>query len=367
MKQLFIILLGSYILMPFNVSAQGFTNETTDKTVKFFGYIQTQYEYAFLGEDLEGNNMDESKFYFNRLRVGVMGKIPYDFSYSTVVELSPTLGGPYLLGASISYNRFAPYAKISIGQLKSPFGMELNTPCHKLPTVNRSITANNLSGHFRDMGLMVSGSTGKLSILGAKTENFFTYSLAIFNGTGQNLTDNNLKKDILGRITLHPWNFLKLGASYRSGKHPSIIVDVEEDERSAYGLDLSLKYKNIQLQSEYISSSDIGSFTTGGGCCSGPVQLFQGSKNRHGFMAQAMYMSPWNLQAIVKFEQYDPNSDADASQTPTEFYRNIITYGINYFFNENTRLQLNYLYCSEETGNVEYDNDALLIQFQVNF
>lgn len=72
-----------------------------------------------------------------------------------------------------------------------------------------------------------------------------------------------------------------------------------------------------------------------------------------------MYMTPWNLQPIVKYESFDPNIDEDND------VEDIITFGINYFFNDWTRLQLNYLYKAEE-GN-EIANDEILMQLQVKF
>lgn len=129
--------------------------------MQVIGFIQPQYEYNFLETSLTGKNQDESSFYFNRARLGVTGNTPYDFSYYFLMEFSPTLNGaresraPFLLDAFVSYNRFAPYAKISLGQFKSPFGLEALTACHKLYTINRSDVAIQTQGLFRDQGIML--------------------------------------------------------------------------------------------------------------------------------------------------------------------------------------------------------------------
>jgi phosphate-selective porin OprO and OprP len=83
-----------------------------------------------------------------------------------------------------------------------------------------------------------------------------------------------------------------------------------------------------------------------------------GSVNRSGYWAQAMYMTELGLQPVVKYESFDPNLDTDND------INNIITFGVNYFFNDWTRLQLNYLYKAEET---EISNDEFLMQLQVKF
>ena len=72
-----------------------------------------------------------------------------------------------------------------------------------------------------------------------------------------------------------------------------------------------------------------------------------------------MYMTSWSLQPVVKYESFDPDTETDDNAM------SIITFGVNYFFNDWTRLQLNYLYKAEE-GN-EIVNDELLMQLQVKF
>lgn len=85
---------------------------------------------------------------------------------------------------------------------------------------------------------------------------------------------------------------------------------------------------------------------------------------RAGFWAQLMYMTPWNIQPIIKHEQYDPNTDDENSTSATALSK-VTTFGFNYFFNDWTRLQLNYLYKAEEEHEVA--NDELIMQLQVKF
>ena len=88
--------------------------------------------------------------------------------------------------------------------------------------------------------------------------------------------------------------------------------------------------------------------------------MHQGSVERSGYWGQAMYMfEDYNIQPVVKYEYYDPNIDTDDDGNST------ITFGFNYFFNDWTRLQLNYLYKAEERD--EEANDEILMQLQVKF
>jgi len=72
-----------------------------------------------------------------------------------------------------------------------------------------------------------------------------------------------------------------------------------------------------------------------------------------------MYMTDWNLQPVIKYENFDPDTETDDNAL------SIITFGFNYFFNDWTRLQFNYLYKVEEP--TEISNDEILMQLQVKF
>lgn len=357
------LILAGFILPQMSWS-QGCMDAGEGDGVKVIGFLQPEFRYDFLGKDDQGKRLDKSSLYFNRLRLGVTGNIPYDFSYYAITELSPKLGGPYILDAFVSYNRFGPYAKLAVGQFKSPFGLELFTPCHKLHTIDRSEVVNNLAGPFRDFGLMLTGGTDSLSILGSKTQNLFSYQVALLNGTGKNVLDDNRLKDIAGRVTFHPLKFITLGASYRMGKHPATSpTATKDDERKRLGFDVELNYKGFLVQGEYIKGSDVGSYTTGGGCDGAPLEVHEGSLDRSGYFVQGMYMTPWGIQPLVKYETYNPNVAADVLHDQVS----TVTYGVNWFFNEWTRLQINYRYNVEEDGTVEVPNDAILVQVQVVF
>ncbi len=176
------------------------------------GFIQPQYNYHLNGTDATGNSLNTSNFTFNRARLGVMGSIPYDIEYYFVAEFSSfktAQKNVHLLDAYVSYTRFSQWAKITVGQFKSPFSMEQNTACSGLYTINRSEVVNQLAGPQRDMGLLISGSS---------KSNFFQYNLGILNGTGMNVEDDNNNKNVVGRILLNPIDGLTLGSSFNVGK-----------------------------------------------------------------------------------------------------------------------------------------------------
>lgn len=139
------------------------------------------------------------------------------------------------------------------------------------------------------------------------------------------------------------------------------------DKRTRFGVDVSFEYKNFLLQAEYIKGKDEGTIYVGDGGCGGGLTAVPGTAETSGYMIQALYMTPWQLQPVVKYESYDEDLDIDYNKAST------LTFGFNYFINEWTRVQVNYLYKVEESSETniafynEIPNDMFLVQVQVKF
>ena len=365
---LFAILLG---LGSANVYSQGCVEASSDDGVQVVGYIQPEFDYYMFGEDSKGNAIKPSSFYFKRARIGVVGNIPYDISYYVMAELSPVAGGPQLLDAFVTYAPFGKYVKFSMGQFKSPFSLELNTGCHALHTIRRSTVVNEMAAPFRELGFMFLGSFGK-------ERDIVSYRLAVLNGTGINNVlsstnyDDNQNKDIAGRVVVAPLEWIKIGGSYRHGLVEKKDVDGDSKSRTSWAVDLSVEKFNFLLQGEYINGKYIGDIAGGGGCGGKSTNGTYPEYAKNGYWAMLLYKTNFGLQPVVKYEFYDPDGSAykylDQTQVVTQ---NKITIGVNYFINDWTRVQLNYLYNSEgkdaNGGVTEFDNDALMFQVQVKF
>ena len=249
MKRLILLFTVVFLSIPFLTFAQGCMEASSDEGVNVVGYLQSQFEYQFNEED------NENSFTFNRARMGLVGNIPYDFSYYIMFEFSQFQNGPYLLDGFITYSRLAPWASISMGQFKSPFSLELNTPCQGLNTIKRSMVVNELTTPDRDLGLLVSGKYNKLA----------KYAFAFTNGTGRDVVENNQNKTFAGRLVVSPMEFISLGGSYKYGTSPATIIDADEDVKKRFAGEFEFNLSNILIQAEYVSAEDIGSYTTGGG------------------------------------------------------------------------------------------------------
>ncbi len=246
MKYRIIFLLFLFTITSF-IYGQGCMEASSDEGVSVVGYIQAQYEYMFQDPD-----DDTSAFTFNRVRFGLVGSIPYDISYYSMFEFSPNkTGAPYLLDGFITYSRLDPYLKISLGQFKSPFSLELNTPCQGLHTINRSEVVNVLTSPGRDRGILFNGHYGEI----------LKYAFAFTNGTVRDSLENNQNKVFAGRAVVTPIEYLSLGAGYKTGTSPPKETTAEdEDELTRISFDAEFKYGNLLVQGEYITAEDIGSY-----------------------------------------------------------------------------------------------------------
>ena len=323
------------------ISAQGCMEASSDEGVSIKGYIQPQWEYY---QTPDGH--DANSFTLNRARLAALGSIPYDVNYFVMVDFSKfKSGSPWILDAFVSYTRY-DWAKITFGQFKSPISLEQNTACQSLHTVYRSKVINELAGPQRDMGAMLFGGTADSKL---------HYYLAIMNDYERGFEDENIAKSVKGRVTFSPLDFLQIGGSFAYGKTGAN----EDNEKTRLGGELQIKFSNFLFQSEYLWADDSGDYTTGGGCDGTPIEFHTGGVKRSGFYAQAMYLTQWNLQPVFKLGSYDADLSIDDN---TEF---ITTYGINYFLNDWTRVQLNYRYRAEHGA--EIPNDQVVLQVQVKF
>jgi len=308
---------------------------TSSMTV--FGYIQPQYNTYF-------TDQGENTFNFKRARLGVRGRVNRSFSYYVVLESSAFIGGgdAYLLDAFITYDKHE-WAKVSLGSFKQPFGREVTTACHSLTTIDRAIVADQLVAPQRDMGVMLLGGSNKTK---------FKYSMALMNGRGLGVNDNNKKKDVIGRASYQLLDFINVGASFRYG-----YPNNQDDERTTYGFDALIKYNDFTLQGEYIYDEGDYNRAAGGGCGAEPLEL---GEKRQGAYVMATYDINKKFQPLFKYEYFD--QDIDLKDLG---YQERMTFGVNYFINPKTRLQVNYQ-ANVET-HINIDNDALLMQLQVRF
>ncbi|GAB1418286.1 hypothetical protein MASR2M12_10510 [Bacteroidales bacterium] len=324
-------------IVSLRASAQGCGGPVSDEGLKMFGFVQGQYESHF-------TEPSSNSFSFERARIGAQGVIPYDFSYYVVLELSPFISNnPYLLDAFITYSRY-DWARVSMGSFKTPFGLETNTACNGLPTVYRSTATLQMVAPFRDLGMVLMGGNENTKL---------SYQLGLMNGRGLGAFDNNKKKDVVGRLVFKPLSFLKVGGSFRYG-YPS--MNNNTDSRTTWGLELQAKSHNFTLQGEYINDEGDYNRDLGGGCSGNLIEL--GKERNGGYVLASYNIESLKLEPVFKFDFFDSGNTA-------KYKESNLTFGVNYYFNDWTRLQANYIYRAEEP--IELKSDEFVIQLQVKF
>ncbi|MBE0661866.1 MAG: hypothetical protein IH597_05295 [Bacteroidales bacterium] len=336
MKKIALTLSMLLILAAGKLAAQGCGDAPSDEGVQVFGFLQGQYEMKFEDET-------KNSFTFERARIGVQGLIPYDFSYYFVVEYSPFISAnPYLLDAFITYDRIK-WARVSVGSFKTPLGLEINTPCNGLITIYRSTASLQMVAPFRDMGMVIMGGDQKTKI---------QYQLGIMNGSGLKTFDKNKKKDIVARVLFRPVEFVQIGGNFRYG-YPS--YNNNEDSRTTYGGEIKANYKNFTLMGEYMMDEGDYNRDLGGGC--GGELLNLGDQRSGGWAALA-YKTKWDVEPVFKFDFFDSGNAQEYKETN-------LTFGFNYYLNDWTRLQANYIYRTEDP--TELKNDRFVVQIQAKF
>ena len=283
--------------------------------VKVSGYIQALYS---------STQPDISSFSVARLRVDIWGDPNPIWGY--LIEIDPTVSTSLIYGwVDI---KSIPWFKLRVGKFYYPFGLEYSTPPSNFDTINPSNTLWKFFGFSRDIGAeLLGGSNG------------FKYYLAVVNGNDNQGKDNNNFKDFCGRAT---YNFgdLTAGASVYSG----LTGTDEARDRGRTGAELNYKNGLFSLKGEFISGLEETPDTVirSQGWYVMPIVRFAGS-----------------FEALVKYEIYDPdvNSNIDANS--------YITYGINYFFTEDLKLQINYVRDIEEEEQIK--DDTFAAQLQLSF
>ena len=344
-----ILLIAATLIFTTSMFAQGCEVDDPSDTlapakIKIFGYLQPEYQYT-------QGDPGESTFTFRRARIGVRGRVLDDFTYYFMLEASPFIGGQtpgvYLMDAFVTWDRF-DWAKISMGSYKQPFGLEVYaTGCHNLVTIDRAIVSDQLVVPQRDYGIM---------LLGGDTTTRFSYAVAVMNGSGLLVKDENNKKDFVGRATYQLFDWMHLGASFRYG-YP--VPNDNDSDRTTWGGEIRLDFNNLHIQGEYIEDEGAYNRAADAGCGSEPLEL---GERRAGAYGMIWYDTKWNLQPVFKYEYFD--QDLDVKDIPNA-YSERMTIGLNYFFSKNVRVQLNYQANIETV--INEDNDRFLAQIQVRF
>lgn len=237
------IIVAAGLLCPGRARAQ----QNMSKTPAYLtigGFIDGQYT----------RDADQNTFFIRRARLSVTGDVTEHLEYKLQTEMA---GGVRMIDAFVKC-QFCDWLNLELGQFKTPFtlesqyillnkeGIDYAQAISRLSGYNDPLPGNRTNG--RDIGMMVYGNL--LSCDGG-TYPLLKYHVGVFNGSGINRKDDNLSKDIIARIDIHPlMRNLVLSASLIRGTYADAVNPDAANHRYSFGGEY--KDKALTLRSEYV-------------------------------------------------------------------------------------------------------------------
>ena len=291
------------------------------------GYIQPYYKWE---EHDSGEDTGELK----RARLKIYGKWKEDFAGFIQLELAA--GSDILRDAVVKYQHFS-WARIAAGQMIVPYSYIDNYPTAKVPTIEFPLIATNLAS-VRDIGVMIDGNV---------LADQLYYAVGIFNGAGQNTSDDNENKDIVGRVIYSPFknnendllSGFSVGGNIQTGRQP--LSGNYEGDRNRYGGLLLYNYDKLEVIGEYMyqKRERVG---------------FLGDETAQGWYLLGSYKITSKIKGVVMYEQYDPNMDISRDQ------QDILTLGGTYYFNDYFKIAMDYRQLYEQQSNDDTNNELIM-------
>lgn len=347
MKRIFRTIVGMMLLsIPLCVSAQDNLQQQVDnlqgkvdRMPKFSGFVQGMY-LANFDEDFK---LTDNTFRMRRVRLSVEGNLAKGLTYKIQGDFSRS---PMLVDAFLKYKPCNEFA-IQIGQFKTPFSIESPINPVNLEIFDYGESVQKLVGYSdvcgvgslgRDLGIMATGSLFPVETQNGDKFGIVDYSLGVFNGNGANQLDNNNRKDIVGRLEVHPGlKALTLSGSYYYGQYTK--DDNVNCTRNRWAAGAQYNDGKFVLRGEYISG------TTGVAHTVIPEDL--GYFNSNGYYGVIGYNFQAGEQKIMPVLRYDHfTKDASIAKGGTNWY----TVGINYWPLKSVNFKLDYSLVQKEAG-----------------
>lgn len=278
------------------------------------------------------------QFKGRRGEMGLSGTIiPKMLTYNLVIDpvsLSSKITKDAYINIPLSVLPYFDFKNVEfrIGQFKFPQSFEGRWSSGDLDFGERA-TVSKTFGDKRDFGFQLSGSNLPLGALKAE------YAVGLFNGTGQNIEDNNDNKDFAGRVGFR-WDRLWLGVNGYSGKEKT-------GDRTRMGYESQYLQGPWKFQSEYMYGKTEPAVA-------GP------SVRQKGYYVFANYI--WKcLRPGLRWQSWDPDRDTSGNRQ-TE-----LTAGLDHLFTQNrkNKVTLNYTARFEEGPHIK--NNEVLFQAQLAF
>ena len=363
MKRNFRIIIGMLALaIPLCINAQNDVQQQVnelkskvDRMPKISGFVQGMYQ-ANLSD--KGDLLDNT-LSMRRVRLSVDGTLFHGLTYKVQGDFTRK---PMLVDAYLKYKVCNEFA-IQIGQFKTPFSIESPINPVNLEIFDYGEAIQGLVGYKdvcgvgslgRDLGIMASGSL--FPVKGAEGIKYHVvdYAIGVFNGNGANEKDNNNRKDIVGRLEVHPGlKALTLSGSLYLGKYTN-STDVN-CTRNRWAAGAQYNDGSLVVRGEYLSGTT-GYFNGTVDDNDNLIELYQFS---NGYYAEAGYYFKFGkegkehkLMPVLRYEHFEPG-DKDLPNGILGL-TNYYTAGLNYWPIKSVNLKVDYSLVEKVIGEKAY-------------
>jgi len=333
--------------------------------IGFIGNLYKDYE--------EGKNLD-----FN-LRFGTSPQTGTNNSYLNLLDAQLTYHVLPTLSADTGR------LSVTLGQQLLPFGQEVQATEDLKPTINNALFSLPGLGYglaLREVGLIVRGDALPTVDYGYNYRSpMISYAFGLVNGNGANKSDDNDDKNFIGRLryTLpaeyNSWlRELSFGLSWYQGKSNLFEIDgtsaafAGKGDVLRKGFDIYYNHHPFGVTYEYVQGEDdtyisqtAQTYKRESESHTGTLFWNFGEQFVKGFRNQGRYDDWWpkSYQAFYRYDTIDRDKNL-ADQTV-----DIHSLGLNAFFAETTKFQINLNHVNNNITNKSYNE--LVAQFQYGF
>ena len=317
---------------------------------KISGFVQGMYQANLTDE----GELSSNTFRMRRVRLSVDGNLSPKVSYKLQGDF---VRSPMLVDAYVKYKACDAFA-IQVGQFKTPFTIESPINPVNLEIFDYGEIIQQLGGYKdvcgvgglgRDIGVMATGKLFPVKGEEGIKYNVVDYAVGVFNGNGPTTLDNNNRKDLVGRLEVHPgMKDLTLSSSYYYGKY--LKNEDYNGVRNRWSAGVQYNDGNLVIRGEYLSGNTGYQGFEGEGA---PNQF-----NSKGYYAVAGYNFKFGkegkeqkLMPVLRYEHFEQQTGVFGAHTadhviymlpdasaPTSYY----TVGINYWPIKSVNFKLDY-------------------------
>ena len=310
-------------------------------TLKIGGIMQSTFTYNMDEDDVQ------TEFALKRSRLLFWGTILNDkIKYFIQTE---GVSSPYVLDTKLIFADYIPMTTITIGRFLPNFTHYMPRSTAMLDMINYPLMVGNYA-MWRQIGVQTMTKT-----------DYVDFNVGLFNGYPANsTTENNDAKDLLLAAAGKPAEFVKLFGYGWFGN--LLLADDEDLAKNRYGFGALIDYP----LSEEMSVAFKGEY------CLGIDEQGEGidDLNSAGYYAHVGFKVKPQIELLLRYDNIDPDTDANANDYAGAGATSWITLGANYFLDgEHVKFSLNYIMKKEEVpdGDDEPDNDQIVVQAQLFF